>query len=123
MKNTTKGTTALLIVASCILVLLISGMPSSRKASKQNCIPVTGIVDKVKSGSPGLIIHLQNNPKIFYISPKTHTGLTTSELEKALKGKSIALYTLQNWSPLDPFSSMQQIQRLQIGQQIVFSEF
>lgn len=122
-KASKSGSTALLIVACCILVLLISGIPSSRKASKQNCIPVTGMVTTVKTGSPGWIIHLKDNPKIFYISSKSNTGLSLKQLEKDISGKTVALYTLHNWSPLDPFSSMQQIHRLQIGDQVVFSEF
>ncbi|RFS24833.1 hypothetical protein DVR12_06470 [Chitinophaga silvatica] len=123
-KANQKGVTALLIAASCILVLLISGMPSVKKATKQNCTSITGIVAEIKSGSPGLIIHLQDNPHIFYISSKTNIHLTSTELEKAIKGKYIQLYTIQHWSPLDPFSSMQEIHRLQLGDNdIIFSEF
>ncbi|GEP91423.1 hypothetical protein SAMN05660909_03481 [Chitinophaga terrae (ex Kim and Jung 2007)] len=126
MKNKNAGkraSTALLIVACCILVLLISGIPSSRKANKQNCIPVTGLVTSIKTGSPGWIIHLKNNPHIFYISSKTNTGLSLQQLEKDIAGKNVQLYTLHSWSPLDPFSSMQQVHRLQIGDQVLFSEF
>lgn len=118
-----KGTTALLLVASLILVLLISGIPSARKADKKNCTPTTGVVKEIKAGPPGIIIHLKQDPRIYYISRKTNTSLSLKTLEKELTGKNIQLYTAQDWSPLDPFSTMKQVHRLQIGDTVIFTEF
>jgi hypothetical protein len=118
-----KGIAALLLVATLILVLLISGIPSARKADKKNCIPTSGIVQELKNGPPGIMIHLKNDPKIYYISRKTNTGITLNTLEKQLRGKNIQLYISQDWSPLDPFSSMKQIHRLQIADSVIYAEF
>ncbi|MBO9733227.1 MAG: hypothetical protein J7623_31590 [Chitinophaga sp.] len=118
-----KGIAALLLIATLILVLLISGIPSAHKATKQNCIPTSGIVQELKSGPPGIMIHLKNDHKIYYISHKTHPGISLNALEKEIMGKNIQLYTSQDWSPLDPFSSMKQIHRLQIGDTVIYAEF
>lgn len=118
-----KGIAALLLVATLILVLLISGIPSARKADKKNCIPTSGIVQELKNGPPGIMIHLKDDPKIYYISRKTNKGITLNALEKQLRGKNIQLYISQDWSPLDPFSSMKQIHRLQIADSVIYAEF
>lgn len=118
-----KGTTALLLVASLILVLLISGIPSAHKADKQHCTPTAGMVKEIKAGPPGIIIHLKQDPRIYYISRKTNTHLSLKTLKKELTGKNIQLYTAQDWSPLDPFSTMKQVYRLQIGDTVIFTEF
>lgn len=118
-----KGIAALLLVATLILVLLISGIPSAHKANKQNCIPSSGVVQEIKNGPPGIMIHLKGDPKIYYISRKSNTGITLPVLEKELRGKTIELYTARDWSPLDPFSSMKQIHRLQIADTVIYAEF
>jgi hypothetical protein len=118
-----KDSAALLLVAALILVLLISGIPSARRANKKNCIPACGIVKEIKNGSPGIIIHLKDDPKIYYISHKIHVGATLDALKKTLPGKNVQLYISPEWSPLDPFSSMKQIHRLQIADTVIFSEF
>lgn len=118
-----KGIAALLLVAALILVLLISGIPSAHKANKKNCVPTSGIVQELKNGPPGIMIHLKDDPKIYYISRKSNTSITLNTLEQQLRGKKIALYTSQDWSPLDPFSSMKQIHRLQIADSVIYAEF
>ena len=118
-----KGSAALLLVAALILVLLISGIPSARRANKKNCIPTSGIVREIKNGPRCLIIHLQDDPKIYFISHKTNTRIALNELKKTLPGKNVQLYTSREWSPLDPFSSMKEVRRLQIGDTVIFSEF
>lgn len=118
-----KGTAALLLVATLILVLLISGIPSARRAKRENCAPVTGVVQAIKNGPPGIMIHLKQDPKIYYISRKTNTGISLKTLEQQLAGKNIQLYTTRDWSPLDPFSTMKQVYRLQIGDTVIFTEF
>ena len=118
-----KGIAALLLVATLILVLLISGIPSAHKATKKDCIPSKGIVQQIKNGPPGIMIHLKGDPKIYYISRKNNTGITLNTLEKQLRGKTVQLYTASDWSPLDPFSSMKQIHRLQIADTVIYAEF
>ncbi|SKD00291.1 hypothetical protein SAMN05660461_1766 [Chitinophaga ginsengisegetis] len=118
-----KGATALLLVATLILVLLISGIPSAHKADKKHCTAITGVVKEIKAGPPGIIIHLKEDPRIYYISRKTNTSLSLKTLEHELTGKNIQLYTAQDWSPLDPFSTMKQVRRLQIGDTVIFTEF
>ncbi|MFY0254872.1 hypothetical protein ACDQ55_13065 [Chitinophaga sp. 30R24] len=122
-KANKNGFTALLLVATLILVLLISGMPSAHKANKKDCAAITGIVQEIKNGSPGIIVHLKNDPKIYYISHKTNARIHTTDLEKLLKGKNVQLFTAHEWSPLDPFSSMKEIHRLQTADTVIFSEF
>lgn len=121
--NKKGAAAALLLVATLILVLLISGIPSARRAKKENCAPVTGVVQEIKNGPPGIMIHLKQDPKIYYISRKTNTGISLKTLEQQLAGKNIQLYTTQDWSPLDPFSTMKQVYRLQIGDTVIFTEF
>lgn len=118
-----RGLAALLLVATLILVLLISGIPSVSRANKKNCLPVSGIVQEIKNGSPGIVIHLKNDPKIYYISPKATGHLSPDQLDQQLRGKNIQLFTAKDWSPLDPFSSMKQIHRLQTADTVIFSEF
>ncbi|MBS0027896.1 hypothetical protein ACTJJ0_04480 [Chitinophaga sp. 22321] len=118
-----KGIAALLLVVTLILVLLVSGIPSTRKANKKDCIPNRGIVQQIKNGPPGIMIHLKDDPKIYYISRKNGAGITLTTLEKQLRGKTVQLYTASDWSPLDPFSSMKQIHRLQIADSVIYAEF
>ncbi|SEW33757.1 hypothetical protein [Chitinophaga arvensicola] len=118
-----KGPAALLLAATLILVLLISGIPSARKANKKNCVPTSGMVQQIKKGPPGIMIHLKDDPRIYYISRKNSTTLSFTNLEQQLSGKNVQLYTVQDWSPLDPFSSMKQIHRLQIADSVIYAEF
>lgn len=118
-----KGLAALLLAATLILVLLISGIPSAHKANKDNCTPTSGMVQQIKNGPPGIMFHLKDDPRIYYISRKTNTTLSLKSLEQQLTGKNVQLYTTHDWSPLDPFSSMKQIHRLQIADSVIYAEF
>ncbi|MBC9930431.1 hypothetical protein [Chitinophaga qingshengii] len=122
-KASNKGPATLLIVACFILVLLISGIPSARRISKNTCKPVTGQVLEVSQSSPGYVIHLKNDPRIYYIKKNLLPATNINSLEQQLRGQSVQLFTAAAWSPLDPFSSMKEIRRLQIGDHVIFSEF
>lgn len=122
-KANTKGPATLLIVACFMLILLISGIPSARRLSKTSCKPVTGQVLEVTKNSPGFVIHLKNDPRIYYIKPASMPSATIASLDQQLHGRSVQLFTTAAWSPLDPFSSMKEIRRLQIGDDVIFSEY
>ncbi|NLR63719.1 hypothetical protein HGH92_05320 [Chitinophaga varians] len=122
-KANTKGPATLLIVACFVLILLISGIPSTRRLSKASCKPVTGQVTTITKSSPGYVIHLKNDPRIYYIKPASLPSATMSSLEQQLQGRPVQLFTSSAWSPLDPFSSMKEIRRLQIGDDVIFSEY
>ncbi|WP_143305248.1 hypothetical protein [Chitinophaga vietnamensis] len=111
-----KGGMALLLAAALILVLLISGLPGSSHASLHRCTARRGIVEIVKDGSPGTVIHLKEDPRIYYIAHKKNAAQF-----QAFIGKPVLLYISSDWSPLDPFSSMKQINRIQSGDSILFS--
>ncbi|SKA39866.1 hypothetical protein SAMN04488128_10578 [Chitinophaga eiseniae] len=125
MKNkaNNKGPATLLIVACFLLILLISGIPSARRISKTSCKPVTGQVTEVTQSSPGYVVHLKNDPRIYYIKPAALPSATTASLTQQLQGRPVQLFTAAAWSPLDPFSSMKEIRRLQIGDTVIFSEY
>lgn len=122
-KANTKGPATLLIVACFVLILLISGIPSARRISKASCKPITGQVLEVTKSTPGYVIHLKDDPRIYYIKPASVPSATITSLEQQLHGRSVQLFTASAWSPLDPFSSMKEIRRLQIGDSVIFSEY
>ncbi|QJB35605.1 hypothetical protein HF324_31620 [Chitinophaga oryzae] len=125
MKNkaNNKGPATLLIVASLLLILLISGIPSTRRISKTSCKPVTGQVAEVTKSTPGYVVHLKDDPRIYYIKPAAFPSATTTSLSRQLQGRPVQLFTADAWSPLDPFSSMKEIRRLQIGDTVIFSDY
>ncbi|WP_212002709.1 hypothetical protein [Chitinophaga sp. HK235] len=122
-KKNNKGPATLLLVACFILVLLISGIPSVRRVNKNSCKPISGQVLDVSQSAPGFVIHLKDDPRIYYIKPASLPTASLTSLGQQLQGQSVQLFTASAWSPLDPFSSMKEIRRLEIGSHIIFSEY
>ncbi|MBV7531147.1 hypothetical protein [Chitinophaga sp. sic0106] len=115
-----KGVAGLILAAIIIGGLLVSGIPGSRKASHEKHAVRTATVEEVKEGSPGIIIHLKNDPKIYFINTKQHHQITAADLQQ-LSGKETQLVVADNWSPLDPFSSMQEIESIELNHHTIYS--
>ncbi|NSL88164.1 hypothetical protein [Chitinophaga solisilvae] len=122
-KTSFKGIAALTLVACLIMVLLISGIASARRITRTTCKPASGQVQDVKQGAPGIVVHLKNDPRIYFIRSTTIPGSNAATLERELAGKEVQLYISADWDPLDPFSSMKEIRRLQTGDHVIFSSF
>ncbi|WP_073077095.1 hypothetical protein [Chitinophaga jiangningensis] len=120
-KRNSKGVAGLVLAAVIVGALLISGIPGSRKASHEKHAVRTATVEEVKEGSPGIIIHLKNDPKIYFINTKHHQQLTAAHLQQQLTGKETQLVVADNWSPLDPFSSMQEIEAIELDHHTIYS--
>ena len=116
-----KGYAGLVLAAVIVAALLISGIPGSRKATHEKHTVKTATVEEVKEGSAGIILHLKNDPKIYFIDTKKRRHPSAAELQHQLSGKETRLVVADNWSPLDPFSSMQEIESIELEQHTVFS--
>ncbi|RAJ83293.1 hypothetical protein CLV59_103257 [Chitinophaga dinghuensis] len=119
-RNSTKGVAGLLLAGVLIVVLLLSGIPG-RSVSRNKCANRSAIVETVNEASPGIVVHLRNDPKIYFIAPKNNHGLTVNALRQKLAGKETQLLIAHAWSPLDPFSSLNEIEEIRQEGQLLYS--
>ena len=120
-RNSTKGVAGLLLAGVLIVVLLVSGIPGARSVSRNKCANRSAIVETVNEASPGIVVHLKNDPKIYFISPTNNHGLTATTLRQKLAGKETQLLIAHAWSPLDPFSSLNEIEEIRQEGQLLYS--
>ncbi|NIG53508.1 hypothetical protein [Chitinophaga sp. Cy-1792] len=120
-KRNSRGYAGLALAAVFILILMVSGIPGSHSAAKEKCTQRSAVVAEVKNGTPGIVIHLAHDPKIYFISRKNERGLTAAILEKQLEGHNVNMLVADNWSPLDPFSSMLEIEEIKMNEAIIYS--
>ena len=103
-----------------LLFLVIRPVPV---ASEEECLVQTGVVTEISQGAENdVIFKLKNSDRSFYINRGLENGLILAELHKKLMNKEVVIKYPDYWTPLDPNHTIKHIAKLQLGDEVIFSE-
>lgn len=91
----------------------------------QDCIVVSGEVAVVyEGGGPfDIQVRLKDDKNYYYINRGGEHGVDAEELAKKLVGKKASLYFVNHWTPLDPQGRVRHLAAVQLGKELLYSEF
>jgi hypothetical protein len=95
-----------IVVASIFALLMITLGILFRPAppsSPENTIRTLGIIEEVlETRQKNIVFKLKDDEKFYYIKKDLEKGLTFRELQRRLAGKSVEIYYVNHWTPVDP---------------------
>ncbi|MGC3947289.1 MAG: hypothetical protein QM762_22705 [Chryseolinea sp.] len=114
-----------IVIASLFFALLISlavvfqPVPT---ASADNTLRAMGTVDQVfEAGSEDLIFKLKGDDHLFYIDTGSAAGMKLASLKSGLRGQNVEIYYVKYWSPLDRFSKLKYIAKVDVNRTTLYS--
>lgn len=95
-----------LVVASIFALLMITLGIIFRSAPPKppdNTIRALGIIEEVlETKQKNIVFKLKDDDRFYYIKKDLKKDLTFGELKKRLAGKSVEIYYVKHWTPVDP---------------------
>lgn len=95
-----------IVVASIFALLMITlGIifRPVQPASPDNTIRAFGIIEEVlETNHKNIVFRLKDDNKFYYIKKDLKKDMTFGELKKRLAGKSVEIYYVNRWTPVDP---------------------
>jgi len=114
-----------IVIASIFFALLISlavvfqPVPT---ASAVNTLKTIGTVDQVfEAGGQDLIFKLKGDDHLFYVDTEPTDGVRLASLKTALPGQAVEIYYVKYWSPLDSFSKLKHIAKMDVNSTTLYS--
>lgn len=95
-----------IVVASIFFLLMITlGTvfgPFSEMAGNSTLRTFGTIEQVLQTRSNDVVFKLKDDDKFYYIEKESQRDLSLSELQKELSGKSVEIYYVKRWTPVDP---------------------
>ena len=114
-----------IVIASLFFALLISlavvfqPVPT---ASAENTLKTIGTVDQVfEAGGQDLIFKLKGDDHLFYVDTESTDGVKLASLKTKLTGQDVEIYYVKYWSPLDSFSKLKHIAKMDVNSTTLYS--
>lgn len=114
-----------IVIASIFFALLISlavvfqPVPA---ASVENTFKTFGTVDQVfEAGGQDLIFKLKGDDHLFYVDSGSTEGVKLASLKSELPGQHVEIYYVKYWSPLDSFSKLKHIAKMDLNSTTLYS--
>lgn len=75
--------------------------------SSENTVVFTGTIEQVvETGNKNVVFKLKEDDRYYYIEEELGKGLSFSELQQELSGKSVQIHCVKHWTPIDPLRIM-----------------
>jgi len=87
---------------------------------------VMGTLDGVlETNTPGgdVFLKLAEDDRRFYINRGVENGVSPDNWKDEFTGKPVRLYYARHWTPLDPFNSIKHVTRVELDEEVLYSEF
>lgn len=115
-----------IVIASLFFALLISlavVFQPVPMASADNTLRTMGTVEQVfEAGSQDLIFKLKGDDHLFYIDTGTTADMKLASLKSGLRGQSVEIYYVKYWSPMDSFSKLKHIAKVDVNRTTLYSK-
>jgi hypothetical protein len=114
-----------IVIASIFFALLttlaVVFQPVPR-ASAENTLKAIGTVDQVfEAGGQDLIFKLKGDDHLFYVDTGLTEGVTLASMKTELPGQSVEIYYVKYWSPIDSFSKLKHIAKMDLNSTTLYS--
>jgi|SRR5687768_8864959 hypothetical protein len=94
------------VVASVFFILIITLGIIFRPISDlsgENSMRARGTIEKVlEAGNDNIVFKLKDDDRFYMIDEDLEKDLTFHELQEELSGKSVEIYYVKRWTPIDP---------------------
>lgn len=91
-------------------------------ASPENVMKTMGTVDQVfETGGKDLIFKLKGDDHLFFVDEGAEAGVKTASLRSVLPGQSVEIYYVKYWSPVNSFSKLKYIARMEVNSTTLYS--
>jgi hypothetical protein len=95
-----------IVVASIFFMLMITLAFVFRPLpplSPENTVQTYGTIEQVlETRHKNIVFKLKEDDRFYYIEENLEQGLTFDQLQKELPGKSVQIYYVKHWTPIDP---------------------
>jgi hypothetical protein len=95
-----------IVVASIFFLLVVTlglvfrPLPA---ASPDNTLRTYGTIEEVmETGSKDVVFKLKDDDRFYFVREDLENGLSFNELQRELSGKSVEIYYVKHWTPIDP---------------------
>jgi hypothetical protein len=91
-------------------------------ASVENTLKTIGTIDQVfEAGEKDLIFKLKGDDHLFYVDTGSTDGVKLASLKAALPGQHVEIYYVKYWSPLETFSKLKHIAKVDLNSTTLYS--
>ena len=113
-----------IVVASIFFLLMITlGVvfrPIS-SSSPENIVRTFGVIEQVaETRQKNVVFKLKDDDRFYYIKEDIEQGLTLTELQEKLAGKSVEIYYVKHWTPVDPLR-VKHVTKVDLNKMTVYS--
>ena len=95
-----------IVVASIFLLLMITLgaiFRTTPNTPKENTLRTLGTIEQVmETHNKNVVFKLKDDDRLYYIEEDLGKDLTFRELQRELSGKSVEIYYVKRWTPIDP---------------------
>ena len=113
-----------IIIASIFFLLLAVLALTFRPVpnpSPGNTLKTNGTIEELSiSSDDDLIIKLRGDDRLYYIDEGLKDGRSLSTLRGELSGKSVEIYYVKYWTPLDPLSKLKHISKVDVNETTLY---
>src|SRR3989337_1818187 len=95
-----------IVVASIFLLLMITLgaiFRTTPNIPQENALRTLGTIEQVmETQNKNVVFKLKDDDRLYYIQEDLGKDLTFQELQAELSGKSVEIYYVKHWTPIDP---------------------
>lgn len=114
-----------IVVASIFFLVIITlgfifrPLPSP---SPDNTLRTYGTIEKVlETRTKDVVFKLKDDDRFYFIQKDLEKGLTFNELHHELSGKSVEIYYVKHWTPIDPLR-VKHITKVDLNKMTLYSK-
>lgn len=90
----------------------------------EDCVAVKGLAVKIyEGGVKDINFKLLNDNNHYYINRGLEQGFVLDSIQEAWTGKALTIHYVKHWSILNPKNRVRHVARLEIDEQVLYSEY
>ena len=115
-----------IVVASIFFLLMVTlgfvfrPLPTS---SPENTVKSLGTIEQVlETRNNDVVFKLKDDDRFYYIEERLEKGLSFPELQRELSGKSVEIYYVKHWTPIDPLR-VKHVKKVDLNKMTLYTSY
>lgn len=108
-----------------LLFVILALRPIMNPSLEKSDLVMGTLTGVLETNTPGgdVFLKLAEDDRRFYINRGVENGVSPETWKKEFTGKPVKLYYARHWTPLDPFGSTKHVTRVELKEEVLYSEF